>query len=309
MNALRRILLAASTLAACATLLSVPACNKKPQVGGKCETGRRACTDKKSGLYCADGAWQADTCKGPRGCVEEKDNATCDVTGDEDGDPCPAALDGFGACRADRHSRAQCKAGKYVVEKCRGDEGCTMESAGVSTCDRGIPEPGEKCTADPKMQFCGSGGKVFVTCKDGVYALKQKCPGPNGCKYQGGGLVTCDPNGTFVAGDACHFIERACTADKSAQLECKDAIFVLKSECPGPERCHSYGCDSGYADPASPDGCIKDKRACSLDKKSLLVCKGTTKKTDDGDIVDYKWTIEKPCKTDCTPKDGQLSCD
>ena len=193
--------------------------------------------------------------------------------------------------------------------RCRGAEGCTMEQAGVSTCDRGVPEPGEKCTADANIQFCGAGGKVFVTCKDGVYAVKQKCPGPAGCKEQGGGLVSCDPHGAFVVGDACHFLSFTCTADSKAQLACKDGLFVLERECPGPDRCTSLGCDSGYVDPASPDLCTKDKRACSIDKKSLLACKQTTKKTDDGEVVETKWAVEKPCKVGCTAKDGQLACE
>lgn len=274
----------------------------KPKAGDKCdEAGKRACVDGKSALYCAAGTWQLDTCKGPRGCAEEKGVVSCDATENADGDPCPAALDGFGACRADRKSRAICKGGKYLVEPCRGDDGCTMQQGGLSSCDHAGAKIGDKCTVDPRVEMCGEGGKAFVQCKNGVIALSQKCPGPVGCKDQGGGRVSCDPNGEFAVSDLCHFITAACTADGKSIMACRDGKFVIDKACPGPDGCKNVSCDLGVGKLGDP--CDR-MAACSDDGKSLLVCK--MKKADDEGTT---WNLDRKCKTGCAAKDGKLVCD
>jgi len=281
-------------------------CTEKPKPGGKCENGRRTCQDPKTSLFCVNGSYQTDTCKGPRGCYQDKDNGACDVTNNVDGDPCPPALEGFTTCRADRKSRLMCKSGKYVVENCKGAEGCTTEQAGVATCDRGPPDLGETCTLENR-QACSVDSKSFLLCKDGKYVLGQKCPGKYGCKDSGGGLVSCDPNGPFVEGDLCFFIQGACTADGKSLMECGEKkTFVVKRECPGPDRCSGVTCDSGFAEVG--DMCLPGKRACSNDKKSLLKCQEKRKKVDDTEEVEVKLVVDKPCKTSCTPKDGNLEC-
>ena len=281
-------------------------CSKKPKVGDKCENGARACIDGTSGLYCAAGAYQADTCRGAKGCAEDKGIVTCDITGNNDGDPCPAALDGFSVCRADRKTRAMCKGGKYVVETCNGDDGCTTEQVGMARCDKGNPGVGESCTSDPRVQYCSSDKKGMVTCKDGKYVLRQKCPGPNACKPGSGGGVICDPNGEFAEGDDCFFISLACTADGKKLLACKDGKFATSKECPGEGRCSGVTCDEGYAVEGEP--CIVGRHMCSLDKKSLLECKTVKAKSVD-EVDEQKWAVSKKCKTQCTAADGKLSCD
>jgi hypothetical protein len=276
----------------------------KPKAGDKCEeVGRRACVDAKSALYCAGGTWQLDTCRGPKGCVEDKGIATCDLTENAEGDPCPAALDGFGACRSDKTSRALCQKGKYVVEPCRGPDGCTMQQGGMSTCDHSVTKLGDRCTVDSRVQMCAD--KSFVRCKDGVITLGQKCPGPNGCRDEGGGRVSCDPNGEFAEGDLCHFIAGTCTADGKALLACRDGKFAKDKSCPGPEGCKYNVCDSGIAKVG--EGCT-GKAACSDDGKALLACTSPTKKGEVSDLP-LVWVVDKKCKTSCTPKDGQLICD
>lgn len=287
-------------------LLGTMGCGK-PKAGEKCEeVGRRACVDGKTALYCVSGAWQLDTCKGPKGCLEEKNNATCDLTENAEGDPCPVALDGFGACRADRATRALCQKGKYVVEPCRGPDGCTMQQGGMSTCDHSVTKLGDRCTVDPRVQMCGDGGadgKVFARCTDGVIALAQKCPGPNGCKDEGGGRVSCDPNGAFVEGDLCHFIKNACSSDKRALLSCEGGKFKQVKTCPGPDGCTGVACDQGTG--VIGEACTA-KQACSEDGKALLACKPPSKKSDGLDDV---WTIDRKCKTACVVKDGKFACD
>lgn len=281
--------------------LGIAGCSK-PKAGDKCEeVGRRACVDPKTALYCAAGTWQQDTCKGPKGCVEDKNNATCDLTDNGEGDECPAALEGFGACRTDKKSRAICQKGKYVVEPCRGPEGCTMQQGGMSTCDHSVAKIGDRCTTDPRIQLCGDDGKAFVRCLDGVITLGQKCPGPNGCKDQGGGRVSCDPNGPFVEGDLCHFVNYMCTSDGRALFMCENGKFKKSKSCPGPEGCNGMACDQGLA--REGDVC-NGKAACSDDNKVLLACK-PGKKPDDPKV----WSVDRKCKTTCKVADGKLDCD
>lgn len=285
--------------------LLVVGCAKKPKVGDKCDNGARACVDAQNGLYCAAGTFQADTCRGAKGCVEDKGIATCDITANNDGDPCPAALDGFSVCRADRKTRAMCKGSKYVIEACRGEDGCTTEQVGMARCDKGNPEPGESCTSDPRLQYCAVGRKAMLTCRDGKYVVRQSCPGPNGCKDGSGGAVMCDPRGAFAAGDDCFFIQAACTPDGKALLACKDGKLAFDKECPGEGACTPVACDTGYV--AENEPCSAGQHACNLDKKSFMECK--TPKGSATEDAQPTWTVAKKCKSGCSAKDGKLTCD
>jgi hypothetical protein len=286
-------------------LLLVPlvSCRRTPKVGDACEPGARACIDQVQGLYCAKGVYELDTCKGPNGCREEKGIVSCDLTRNASGDPCPAALDGFSVCREDRKTRALCKGGKYVVEKCLGEDGCTTEQVGHAECDRGPVSVGDDCTSDRRLLYCGEGGKSALRCEGGKFAMVQRCPGPKGCTSPTPGLVVCDPSGEFVAGDRCHFISAICTADARALLVCKEGVLVRARECPGPVGCEFGACDRGIATAGTV--CPPGRRACSEDGRALLECK-QPKNDPEGD---YTWTVQKTCKTGCTPKDRELVCD
>lgn len=307
MIALRRPLALALWLLAFGAFV---ACDKgKPKQGETCENNKRTCESSARLLICVNGAFQADTCKGPKGCYEDKGLATCDITGDDPGDPCPRALEGFTGCRRDGKTRLTCKAGAYEAESCVGPDGCTLTQIGVATCDLGPPRQGGPCSGDPRIQYCDADGKGFMLCgSERKFVVAQKCPGPNGCKETGGGLVSCDPNGAFVAGDACVLLSTTCSADGSSQLRCEGGSFVAH-ECPGPERCTMGGtaCDTGFAAVGAP--CVEGKRACSDDKKSLLECKPTPpKKVLEGE-PEATLAVKKKCKGECTPKDGALACD
>ncbi len=269
----------------------------KAKAGDKCEeSGLRVCVDGKTSLYCAKGAWQADTCRGPKGCVEAGKIVTCDVTGNAAGDVCPAALEGFQSCAADGKSRVECKGGKYVMEVCKGKDGCTLVQAGPVTCDQGPPDIGGSCKIE-KLQACSPDKKSAMHCQSGAFALAQKCPGPNGCSPQGGGLVSCDPNGVFVEGDLCHFISVTCTKDGRTQLECDQGKLKLGRACPGEGGCAPGVCDPGVAKVG--EQCKEGGRACADDKKALVECKDKN-----GLPV---WTVTKKCGN-CEPKDGKLEC-
>lgn len=281
---------------------------KPPAPGGMCDAGKRACADAQTALLCVNGVWQKDTCRGPKGCYLDKGLATCDLTGNAVGDPCPTSMDGWSGCKSDGTTRIVCKAGKYQYEQCKGKEGCTLTQVGVTTCDYGPPVVGEECVGDARIQRCDDTGKLFVQCKDAKWTLSQKCPGPLGCTEPGGGLVTCDANGKFEDGDLCVLLQQTCTDDGSAQLLCENGKFA-RHDCPGPSRCSLGGtkCDTGLA--TADDACLEEGvTACSTDKKSMLECKAPKAKPGSELETVAKWTVKKACKTECVPKDGVIEC-
>ncbi|MEO7095901.1 MAG: hypothetical protein ABI175_21755 [Polyangiales bacterium] len=307
MRIARRALLAVAVV----VLAAHSGCSKEdkaPAAGGMCDLGKRACADGKAALLCVNGVWQKDTCKGPKGCYLDKGLATCDLTGNESGDPCPTTMDGFSGCKSDGKTRVICKSGQYSFETCKGKDGCTLTQVGVTTCDYGPPVVDDKCFGDARIQHCDESGKLFVQCKDGKYALSQKCPGPLGCTEPGGGLVSCDANGKFEDGDLCVLLAQTCTDDKAAQLLCENGKFK-RHECPGPERCSLGGtrCDTGFATLDTPCA-VEGALTCSDDKKSLLECKAKKKAKPTDDDPTPAWTVKKPCKGECTPKDGAVEC-
>src|SRR5689334_3085251 len=90
------------------------ACSKKtPKNGEACDdNGARACIDGKTSAYCFKGTWQREACNGPKGCTFENNVGACDLTGNNDGDDCPPALEGWMACKVDGKTRLTCKGGK-----------------------------------------------------------------------------------------------------------------------------------------------------------------------------------------------------
>lgn len=289
-------------------LLAIGCDKPKPRLGAPCEKGARVCSGS-SLMVCPKDAWQADTCKGPKGCHEEKGIPTCDTTGDVAGDPCPLAYEGLSGCSTDGKRRLTCKAGTYSVEACEGSDGCTLEQFGSATCDPGPPREGEPCSGDPRIQRCDADGKGLLLCGSAAkFVVAQKCPGPTGCTDAGGGLVHCDPNGAFVAGDGCVLLSTTCSADGATQLRCEGGAFAAH-DCPGPERCSRGGtdCDLGFAKLGDP--CEPGKRACSDDRSALLECKAGKPAKGLEEAPEPTLAVKKKCKGECSPKDGELRCD
>ncbi len=283
--------------------LSGASCGK-PKVGGKCDNGQWTCTDARAALYCANGTWQTETCKGPSGCQDLKGAVKCDITGNVAGDPCPLALEGKTGCRVGNKERLSCKSSKYELEDCKGADGCTLELGGFATCDPGAPKLGEACKVDERIQRCSEDAKSFIQCRAGKWTLAQACPGEGGCQEKGGGLVSCASMGSkWNVGDACFFVTSTCTEDGKSLLECSFGAFVKKQDCNGPTHCVGAACDTGVAKVTEP---CNDRPvgalACAEDGKALLECTLTDP------MLPLSWTEKKKCKTSCTPKDGALEC-
>ncbi len=98
--------------------------------GDLCSTddeGSAQCrADKKSIVACEKGKYAFSPCRGPKGCEQKGDTATCDTSLGKAGDKCEGT--GY-ACSVDRKSLLKCTSGKAVVdEKCPGKQTC--KSAG-----------------------------------------------------------------------------------------------------------------------------------------------------------------------------------
>ncbi len=98
--------------------------------GDPCSTddeGSAQCRpDAKSIVACEKGKYAFSPCRGPKGCTQKGDTATCDTTLGQAGDKCEGT--GY-ACSVDRKSVLKCTGGKAVVdEKCPGKQTC--KSAG-----------------------------------------------------------------------------------------------------------------------------------------------------------------------------------
>jgi hypothetical protein len=113
-------------------------------------------------------------------------------------------------------------------------------------------------------------------CRDAKLAA-MPCRGSQGCVRRASDAVDCD-NGVAELGDGCdqpH--DTACSADKKAELVCKDGKFVFAGSCKGPHGCiardESVECDNDVAD--EDDLCVDEgDAACRADRAAFLKCTG-----------------------------------
>jgi len=182
---------------------------------------------------------------------------------------------GEARCLGDRSALA-CQAGKFIETPCRGPHGCTLSERGTS-CDISGDKPGEACSRDDEGTATCADHATMLVCHDGVYGLSP-CRGPRGCELTGD-RAACDSS-IAELNDACRNEgTKACAADKSAVLICKDRVMTSYYPCRGVGGCSSSGgklsCDTSLAklgDPCDPklDG---QAFACTPDGSNLLLCK------------------------------------
>ncbi len=127
-------------------------------------------------------------------------------------------------------------------------------------------KPGEDCTDTPGS--CSDKGSHLV-CKGGKYLL-ETCKGAGGCTDDKS--LACD-NTKADIGDGCSRDgARACSADGTKELRCRDGQFGVEWSCRG-------GCtlDSSNNPKCTPTGsvgdpCRADSIVCDLGQKSELDC-------------------------------------
>ncbi len=160
----------------------------------------------------------------------------------------------------------------------------------------------EPCTAPPKALFCAEDKKSLLGCVEGKYAVRQSCPGPNGCKEAEAGAVVCDTLGPFEPLDKCVTVDRICSANGKSLLRCSRGHLLVEQLCEGEHRCANGVCDPGYA--VAGELCAHHGwRACSRDKAKLLECAPSGKPG-----VASTWVATRTCKGACVAKDAKLEC-
>jgi hypothetical protein len=171
----------------------------------------------------------------------------------------------------------------YQAVPCAGKDGC-QGSGDKATCDQTIAAAGDTCPADAKGYACATDMKSALQCTSGKFVAAETCKGPGACKLIAGGEVSCD-NDIADLNDPCRDKgDYACTSDKSNALQCSAGLKMgLVNTCRGPGGCKiihqgkevDIDCDMSIVQENDP--CvIPDNEGCSLDKKTMLTCKGAS---------------------------------
>jgi hypothetical protein len=248
-----------------AALALVLACEKGFTAGGPCPpevpTNAGFCVDSTSFLLCDSNRRLANApvkCKGPKGCagtLPGKLKDICDISGNTKGDSCVVTGGAKAcdltdrACSADNKSLIVCgcsKPAKFEVIPCLGPKGCYADASGTATCDNRTAKEGDFCdpVAEPQSLFaCTDDKRTMLGClKDKeAWAPARTCRGPSGCVSKG---VEADCDSTIAeAGDPCEADGMpACTADREASLECKNAHFAeMIAHCKNPCEARKIG--------------------------------------------------------------------
>jgi hypothetical protein len=168
--------------------------------------------------------------------------------------------------------------GVYRTMTCSGPMGC-QEAAGAVNCDNSFAAVGDGCNT-PDDAACSLDHKAGLLCKSGAFALAETCKGPGACKVAGD-AITCD-NDVSDPDDPCRTPgDYACTGDRGLVLRCDGGKMTPLNTCRGPKACSiinhpadntiEFACDDSLAmvgDPCDTNG----EEACTMDKKSILVC-------------------------------------
>ena len=170
-----------------------------------------------------------------------------------------------------------CQAGRFIESPCSGPGGCRLTAKGTS-CDFSGNKPGDPCSTDDEGAATCANKDGMLACHGGRYAIVP-CRGARGCA-NAESRALCD---TSIAepGDACREENlKACTADGTQVLICKQHTMQRFYQCRGAGGCVSTGgklsCDTSVA--KLGDACDKKLEgqafSCSPDGREILACKG-----------------------------------
>jgi len=275
-----RALVRLPPVAVAAAALIAVACARP---GGECSDAPESCANKASHLVCAKGKYVLETCKGPRGCTDDK-GLVCDSSKADVGDGC--GHDGARACSADGTKELRCRDAAFAIEwSCRG--GCTLDASNNPKCTP-TGEVGDVCRPDSIV--CDGQGKTQLACVDGKLAPSRTCHGALGCETTPGGGVRCDRTQAFEGEDCHEEGTGACDAGRRNVLVCQGGHYKTQLHCLGPLACelpgnYSVRCDKSVVElnePCTEDGAV----SCTADGKQVKCAEGKFG-------LDKKW---KPAK-------------
>lgn len=184
-------------------------------------------------------------------------------------------------------ARFACVTGKYVLETCKGVDGCKETPTGT-TCDSSKGDVGDPCSSANQV-VCGMDNKSKLRCEVeggvGKLAFVSRCS-KDGCSVDDKGGAHC--NDPFAKiGDPCKInpaqnerANGACNEDFKSELRCKDGKMALTHSCRGDEGCTPLTtgpwCDRSIA--LAGDGCDANMPefsvGCEPAHDKMLTCKG-----------------------------------
>jgi hypothetical protein len=220
----------------------------KPAPGGSCDPGEARCLDATREIICEDGKFVETPCKGKGGCSTLQERTTCDISGNQPGDPCPKSEEGAAACVSESAMIA-CRSRKFEQVPCRGPGGCEMVGA-QAKCDQSVVEAGEPCVLKSASAACSVDKQTVLSCKEGRMVELYRCRGALGC-VSAAGKLSCDQTIAAV-GDACdkglsgHI---ACSEDKKSLVICQNERFVASEKCKAGTACTVAGQSTSCAKP------------------------------------------------------------
>jgi hypothetical protein len=237
--------------------------------------------------------------------------------------PGDACTDSPGSC-ADKASHLTCVGGKYVLETCKGQNGCTDDKSLV--CDNTKADLGDGCGHDG-ARACSTDGKKELRCRGGKFEAEWSCRG--GCTLDASNNPKCTPTGDV--GEVCRPDSIVCDSAQKTQLDCVDGRLAINRTCHGALGCVTEAgggvrCDRTTA--LEGEACKQEGvGACDVAKKNVLTCQGGHFKTQlhcagpigcelpgnysvrcDKSIVDEGETCTEDGAISCTADGRQMKC-
>jgi hypothetical protein len=176
-----------------------------------------------------------------------------------------------GSC-IDKTSHAVCTNTKYVIETCKGKDGCNDEGKSL-VCDDTKADLGDGCGHEG-ARACSADGKYELRCRDSAFAVEWSCRG--GCTLDKDDNPRCSPTGEV--GDTCRPDSIVCDGAQQTELSCVDGKLAVHRTCHGKRGCQTLpgggvGCDRSIA--LEEEQCQEEGTgACDPAQKSVLVCSG-----------------------------------
>lgn len=193
------------------------------------------------------------------------------------GKPGEDCTDTPGSC-SDKASHLVCVNKKYVLETCKGQNGCNDEGKTL-VCDNTKADVGDGCAHDG-ARACAADGKTELRCRGGKFAIEWSCRG--GCTLDASNNPKCTPTGEI--GDVCRADSIVCDGAKKQQLSCVGGKLATSRTCNGDRGCETAPgggvlCDRTVA--VENENCTEpNSGACDTTRKHVLVCENGHFKTE-----------------------------
>jgi hypothetical protein len=164
-----------------------------------------------------------------------------------------------------------CVKGKYVLETCKGANGCVDDKSLV--CDNSKAAVSDGCGHEG-ARACSVDGTKELRCRDGAFAIEWSCRG--GCTLDASNNPKCTPTGEV--GDVCRPDSIVCDGQGKTQLSCVEGKLAASRTCHGALGCQTepgggVRCDrtQGLEGEACRD---EGTGSCDMARKNVLVCQG-----------------------------------